>query len=431
MDRVADFFSQKTPRRLLVLAAFATILYLFRHLAILLVFFVTFERALGWSARTLSARTGLPRKKCVLLVLGAVVVVLGILAWLGIGKTVRAFALMHESYPEKLAELREHPLVVRLEEQIGGMENLVEGAKHYSKSAISAATAIGHFVIHVVMGFVLALVYVLEEEELGAFWSRIDRRSIMGTLARWFGHVADATIVTVQLQLIVAACNTLMTLPVLLIIGVPNVGALMLLIFVSALVPVIGNIVSGVTLSLLAYQQKGWLGVGIFVGLTFILHKIESYYLSPRLTSRHVKMPGFLLIVSLIACEHLFGFKGFFLSFPILFIAGRIRTDFLEEDTGPGSSPFDPSDDLGQLPGRRSLVPVSSSGVELETTRVPLDSIRPGASSAPPPRAARELETSPTSSAAIPTPAATPAALKASPSSRPMPAAPVDPGPTE
>jgi predicted PurR-regulated permease PerM len=44
---------------------------------------------------------------------------------------------------------------------------------------------------------------------------------------------------------------------VLLIIGVPNVGALMVLIFVSALVPVIGNIVSGTTLALLAYQQKG------------------------------------------------------------------------------------------------------------------------------------------------------------------------------
>ena len=43
-------------------------------------------------------------------------------------------------------------------------------------------------------------------------------------------------------------------------------------------------------------------------------------------------MPGLLLIVSLIACEHLFGFRGLFLSFPILFVAGRIRSDFLEEE---------------------------------------------------------------------------------------------------
>lgn len=349
MDRVAEFFSQKTPRRFVALVAFGTILYLFRHLALLLVFFVTFERALGWSARTLAARTGLARKKCILVVLVIIAAVLGVIAWLGIGKTVRTLGAMSEDFPERLAHLREHPLIVRLEEQVGGTEKVIESAKHYSGSAISAATAVGHFVIHIVMGFVLALVYVLEHDELEAFWARVDRRSLGGTLARWFGHVADATIVTVQLQLIVAACNTVLTLPVLLVIGVPNVGALMLLIFVSALVPVIGNIVSGVTLSLLAYQQKGWLGVGLFVGLTFILHKIESYYLNPRLTARHVKMPGFLLIVSLIACEHLFGFAGLFLSFPILFVTGRIRTDFFEEDTGTAASPIDLSDNLEQL----------------------------------------------------------------------------------
>jgi predicted PurR-regulated permease PerM len=388
MDRVADFFSQKTPRRALALLAFGAVLYLFRHLAILLVFFVTFERSLGWSARTLSARTGLPKKKCVLLVLALIFAGLGILAWLGIGKSIRTFTAMQETFPERFAQLREHPLVMRVEEQIGGMEKLLESAKHYSGSAITAASAIGHFVIHIVMGFVLALVYVLEADEIDAFWARVDRRSIAGTLARWFGHVADATIVTVQLQLIVAACNTLMTLPVLLLIGVPNVGALMLLIFVSALVPVIGNIVSGVTLSLLAYQQKGWLGVSIFVGLTFVLHKIESYYLNPRLTSRHVKMPGFLLIVSLIACEHLFGFTGLFLSFPILFVAGRIRSDFVDEDTGSASSPIDLTDSPDQLPlGRRSLPPTSASGVELETERARFDSVRPPTgATAPPPK---------------------------------------------
>jgi len=372
MDRVAEFFSEKTPRRLLALAVFLAVLFLFRHLAILLVFFVTFERALGFGARRLSARLGVPRKRCVLLLLGAFGVVVVGLGWMGIGKTIRTFTALQHDFPERLAALREHPLVVRFEEEVGGMEKVVESAKHYSGSAISAATAVGHFVVHIVMGFVLALVYVLEEEELRAFWARVDRRTLSGTLARWFGHVADATIVTVQLQLIVAACNTVLTLPVLLLIGVPNVGALMLLIFVSALVPVIGNIVSGVTLSLLAYQQKGWLGVGLFVGLTFLLHKIESYYLNPRLTARHVKIPGFLLIVSLIACEHVFGFTGLFLSFPILFVAGRIRTDFLEEDVGAASSPITLSDDPDQLPaGVRSIPPAPGPDVELDVVRPP------------------------------------------------------------
>ena len=332
MDRVATFLAERTPRRFVAIATFLTLLFLFRHLALLLVFFVTFERALGAAAALVQKRTGLSATRALLVVLALVVVTLGVVGWLGVGKTLRAYTSMQSTMPERIAELRENPLLKQLQEQVGGTERIVERAKEYAGDALGAASAIGRFFVHVLIGFILAVVFRLEEAELRAFGARIAPRSLIGTLGRWTRHVADATIVTVQLQLIVAACNTLMTLPVLLIIGVPHVGGLMLLIFVSALVPVIGNVVSGAVLSLMAYQAKGWLGVGVFIGLTFVLHKIESYYLSPRLTARHVHIPGFFLIVSLLAFEHLFGFKGLFLSFPFLFVAGRIRSELAEED---------------------------------------------------------------------------------------------------
>ena len=382
MDRVAAFLSEKTPRRFVAIASFVGLLYLFRHLALLLVFFVTFERLLGWGARSIAARTGLSRKKSLLALVFVIVVALGTGAWLGIGKTIRTVAAVQDSFPDRLAELKENPLLVKLQEQVGGTEKIVEGIKHYAGDAISAASAIGHFFVYVLIGFILALVYTLEQEELEEFWQRVDTRSLGGTLGRWLGHVADSTIVTVQLQFVVAAFNTVTTLPVLLVLGVPHVGPLMLLIFVSALVPVIGNIVSGGVLCLLAYQANGWLGVGIFVALTFILHKVESYYLSPRLTARHVKIPGFLLIISLLACEHVFGFKGLFLSFPILFVAGRVRGEFLEEDAvvSSATSPIVLTDSPDQLPGHHSDVYEDAekpTGFELEREHVTLDSVRP------------------------------------------------------
>jgi predicted PurR-regulated permease PerM len=403
MDRVAAFLSEKTPRRFMALAAFVALLCLFRHLALLLVFFVTFERLLGWGARTIAARTGMGRKKAVLLLVVVIAGVLGAGTWLGVGKTIRTVAAVQDSFPDRLAELKENPLVAKVQEQIGGTEKIVEGIKHYAGDAISAASAIGHFFVYVLIGFILALVYTLEEEELAHFWERVDTRSLFGTLGRWLGHVADSTIVTVQLQLVVAAFNTVTTLPVLLVLGVQHVGALMLLIFTSALVPVIGNIVSGAVLCLLAYQAKGWLGVGIFVALTFILHKVESYYLSPRLTARHVKIPGFLLIVSLLACEHLFGFTGLFLSFPILFVASRIRGEFQEEDAivSSAGSPIVLTDSPDQLPGHHDDVygdAEKPTGFELERARIPLDSVRPGPST--------DVESE---AAAAPKPAAPPA----------------------
>jgi predicted PurR-regulated permease PerM len=76
----------------------------------------------------------------------------------------------------------------------------------------------------------------------------------------------------------------------------------------------------------------------IFVVLTFVLHKIEAYYLNPRLTARHVDLPGFVLILSLLAWEHLLGFVGLFVSFPVLYLVGKIRAEFHEEDTPPVSA---------------------------------------------------------------------------------------------
>jgi len=178
-------------------------------------------------------------------------------------------------------------------------------------------------------------VFFLDEEKLRIFRQSLAPDGLFGTLTRWGEHVAEAVSLTVQLQFIVAACNAVLTLPVLLIIGVPHVPMLMLLIFVSGLIPVVGNLISGAVLSLVAYQTKGFFGVGLFIGLTFVLHKIESYFLNPRLAARHVALPGFVLILSLIAWEHLLGFVGLFVSFPFLFVAGKLITEFKTQDAPP------------------------------------------------------------------------------------------------
>jgi predicted PurR-regulated permease PerM len=337
MDRVGDFFREKTPRRALAIVLFLVLLVMFRHLAPVLVFFVTFERSLDFLSKRISERTGAKKKPVVLgLILGFVCVLVGLGA-LGIGRFLRAIPMLREEIPTWTAEIRENPILARAHEQLGSTEKIVEGAKHYATNAIETASAVGHFLIYALIGFILALVFVIEEEHISEFHHKVAPRSLIGTLMRWLGHLADATVVTLQLQVVVAVCNTVLTLPLLFVLGIPHKAALMVLIFVSALIPVIGNLVSGTVLSLLAYQAKGVVGVGVFVALTFVLHKIESYYLNPRLTSRHVHLPGFVLILSLIAFEHLFGFVGFFLSFPALFVAGRIRAEFLEEDGKLGS----------------------------------------------------------------------------------------------
>jgi predicted PurR-regulated permease PerM len=331
-DRIAEFFEEKTARRVLLLALFLGLLFTFRHLLVLLAFFVVFERALALSAGAVGHRFKWGKAPSLLAVLGTVAAVVGLTLWLTAGRIAHAVMEARDTLPARIAAMREHPAFLQLQEHLPDSEKLAQSAERYAADVVKSAEAIGHLFLMALIGLVLGIVYFLDTEKIQAFSRGLDPRSLLGALARWLNYTAEAVTLTIQMQLIVAACNAVLTLPVLLFIGVPHVAALMLLIFVAGLIPVVGNLISGTVLVLLAFQVKGWLGVGIFVVLTFVLHKIESYYLNPRLSARHVALPGFVLILSLLAFEHLFGFVGLFLSFPSLFVANKIRREFAAED---------------------------------------------------------------------------------------------------
>lgn len=331
-DRLADFFREKTPKRALALIVFLALLLVFRKLLVLLAFFVAFERMLFWSAGLVSRRFRLSRVVSLGLVLALAILGTGLGGWLSAGRVAQLVKETRQTLPERIAAVRENPLFLELEPHLPDTERLVESAQHYAANVAKSAADLGHLVIYALVGLILAVVYFLDEERLRTFRQSLAPDSLFGTLTRWGEFVADAVSLTVQLQFIVAAANALLTLPVLLLIGVPHVPMLMLLIFVSGLIPVVGNLISGAVLSVVAYQTKGFVGVGLFIGLTFVLHKLESYFLNPRLAARHVPLPGFVLILSLIAWEHLLGFVGLFVSFPFLYVAGKLLSEFKQED---------------------------------------------------------------------------------------------------
>lgn len=366
-DRLRALFREKTLARFVAIAAFLGFLWAFRHLWATLLFFVAFERSIRWIEGHVHARTKWPNKRIVLGIVALYVLVFAALVGFSVMTGFGYWKHLHGASTDFVDDLKEHPLWVKYHHHLDDSEAMMGHAKEYAGQAIHVATAVGRFFVQATIGFVLAVVFRLEAHELDLFEDKIARTSLVGRVLRWTEHAADAVSVTMQLQIVVAAFNTVTTLPVLLLLGIPHVPSLMALIFVSALVPVIGNFVAGTVLCLMAYQAKGFFGVGIFLGVTFLLHKVESYYLSPRLTARHVRVPGFVLIVSLIAFEHVFGFAGVFLSFPALFIASRIRAEFLEEDGLLPPETVSPGKSLGP----DISVTVASSVTDSKTGSVP------------------------------------------------------------
>jgi len=152
----------------------------------------------------------------------------------------------------------------------------------------------------VLIGLILAILYLLDREPVDTLLHDVPEEGISGHLRRYLGYLCEAVVITITLQVLVALSNTVLTVPVLWALGLPHKVAFTLLIFISSLVPVVGNLVSGAVLIAASYAYKGVVAVIIFLVTTFILHKIEAYFLNPRLAARHVKLPALILIISLI-----------------------------------------------------------------------------------------------------------------------------------
>ncbi len=325
-------------RRPLLVALFLGLLYYFRSLATVLICFVVFERGLGLAASFINRKTGLARKGAVSLTLGVLAVACAAALFFTIGRLLPIVARLRADGGESLRAIFEHPQVDKLRAALG-LENeaLSHGLRSHAGTALDYVTSTAHVVVNLLVGFVLAVFYLYEREALHRWLGGISTTSVPGTIARWFGYVADAVAVTVRMQVVVAVVSAVLTLPVLLLLRLPHIPVLCLVILVGGLVPIVGNFASGVVTCYVAYSARGPWAVGVFLGVTLLLGKIESYYLNPRLAAQHVQLPAMVLIVALVLCEQAFGFVGLFISFPLLYVGTRIANEWSLADAAPVS----------------------------------------------------------------------------------------------
>jgi len=335
VNTVVTFFGDRRVKRVAALFLFVLALATLRHLATLLIFYLVFSRLLGFLSDRLAAWTKVSRKVWI----GALVLVLlaavGGVVWGEVHRLVPGIGALREwardGLQDKMQAVRDTDLYRMLEAQQVDPEKYGEKVQAFAQNLLHGAAATGRVLLHLLLGLVLAVLALLEEKEIDEGLAKIPQGSFAGYLVAYFSFLAEAVVLTVKVQVIVAAVNAMVTLPVLLLLGLSHVPALMLMVFAFGLVPVVGNFLSGAVLIALAYLKKGVFGVVVFSVSTFVLHKVESYYLNPRLTARHVKLPSFALIASLIVWEHLIGLAGVFLSFPALYLAMKVRELFAEE----------------------------------------------------------------------------------------------------
>ncbi|MDN6218048.1 MAG: AI-2E family transporter, partial [Enterococcus sp.] len=134
----------------------------------------------------------------------------------------------------------------------------------------------------------------------------------------YFGKVFVNTFgVVLEVQLLIAIVNTVITTIGLGFIGFTQLPTLAIMIFFLSLIPVAGVIFSCIPLTLIAYSTGGIQTVIYVLILIVIVHCVEAYILNPKFMSSRTKLPIFYTFVILLVSEKFLGVWGLIVGIPI------------------------------------------------------------------------------------------------------------------
>ena len=118
-------------------------------------------------------------------------------------------------------------------------------------------------------------------------------------------------------QATIAAADATMIAIGALILGVPNVGAILVITFFGAFIPYIGALVAGFVAVMLAIADGGIGRGAAMLAVVVLVQLIEGNVLQPWIQGRAVKLHPLVVALSVAAGGALAGFLGVFLAVPI------------------------------------------------------------------------------------------------------------------
>ncbi|MEV4902235.1 AI-2E family transporter [Citricoccus sp. NPDC055426] len=117
-------------------------------------------------------------------------------------------------------------------------------------------------------------------------------------------------------QSVVAGLNGLVAFIAISIAGVPFGALLAFFAGLMAFVPLVGALTGGIVITLVALIS-GWQAALIFAAIYFIYLQVEAYFVSPRVMSQAVAVPGSVAVIAVIAGAALLGVLGALMAIPL------------------------------------------------------------------------------------------------------------------
>ena len=340
MDAIRAFFALPAVRRIVVLVLIAVLLYSLRHMLnlILLLFLVTYVMNRLQGIVTKQVRKIFPiHPNAVVIIL--YLIVISFLAW-GISNYVPQLVTqikdMINNVIRFLNSTQGDEISRRLSEALEKIDY-----KTYVDQALLYIGKIGKILEVTLIVIILSLFFLLQKAKISEFTRKFESSKI-GWIYEEIAYFSKKFVSSfgkvIEVQLIIAIVNSILTIAGLWILGYPYLFALTIVVFLLSLIPVAGVMISFIPIGIIGYQIGGISLVIWVIVMILVIHAIESYLLNPRLMASKTKLPMFYTFVILVFSQHYLGIWGLIIGIPIFMFLLDILDVPLAENKIPESS---------------------------------------------------------------------------------------------
>jgi len=271
-------------------------------------------------------KRNLSRGSAVAVIFSSVILFVVFFAFVVVPPVVSQGTNLIQNAPELLDNLMKNSTINSLNDQFGIIDTL--------QSRLNSVTSDGTLLIStfggvlgvgqsILSGFFTALTILVltlyfitslpQAISLGLSLVPASRRERVGKLTN---AVVERVGIFVGSQILIAAMAGVFVVLLSTVLSLPSPIAIGMIVFVVALIPLIGHFIGAGVVTLIALTQSPLIGLVAFV--TYVLYvQIENYIVTPRIMKRTLSVPGAVTIISALIGSSLLGLVGGLLAVPV------------------------------------------------------------------------------------------------------------------
>jgi len=271
-------------------------------------------------------KRNLSRGSAVAVIFSSVILFVIFFAFVVVPPVVSQGSNLIQNAPQLLDDLMKNRTINSLNDQFGIIDTL--------QSRLNSVTSDGTLLIStfggvigvgqsILSGFFTALTILVltlyfitslpQATSLGLSLVPASRRDRVGKLTN---AVIERIGIFVGSQILIATMAGVFIVLLSTVLSLPSPIAIGMIVFVVALIPLIGHFIGAGVVTLIALTQSPLIGLVAFV--TYVLYvQIENYIVTPRIMKRTLSVPGAVTIISALIGSSLLGLVGGLLAVPV------------------------------------------------------------------------------------------------------------------